>query len=161
MTLTKQQKLDMIYDVELRLAKEELAEQYVKNMNALENSDKPLRTLQEIVHGYDRSKDELSQNLTKEAHVNPANFDNTFEHTEYVQQNIYQQTSEDKELLEQSAIAAKAPLNKSSLDSKSQWEFTGIETLARQAMAKEGFDLQDQFENAQSMSNDNDMGMEM
>ena len=88
MTLTKQQKLDMIYDVELRLAKEELAEQYVKNMNALENSDKPLCTLQEIVHGYDRSKDELSQNLTKEAHVNPANFDNTFEQTEYVQQNI-------------------------------------------------------------------------
>jgi len=157
MTLTKQQKLDMIYDVELRLAKEELAEQYVKNMSALENSDKPLRTLQEIVHGYDRSKDEFSQNLTKEAHVSPANF----EQTEYVQQNIYQQTSEDKELLEQSEIAAKPPFNKSSLDSKSQWEFTGIETLARQAMAKEGFDLQDQFENAQSMSNDNDMGMEM
>ncbi len=126
-------------------------------MNALENSDKPLRTLQEIVHGHDRSKDELSQNLTKEAHVNPANF----EHTEYVQQNIYQQTSEDKELLQQSEIAAKTSFNKSGMDSKSQWEFTGIETLARQAMAKEGFDLQDQFENAQSMSNDNDMGMEM
>ena len=47
------------------------------------------------------------------------------------------------------------------MDSKSQWEFNGIETLARQAMAKEGFDLQDRFENAQSMSNDNDMGMEM
>ena len=109
----------------------------------------------------DRSKDELSQNLTKEAHVNPANFDNTFEHTEYVQQNIYQHTSEDKELLEQLEIATKTPFNKSGMDSKSQWEFNGIETLARQAMAKEGFDLQDQFEDAQSMSNDNDMGMEM
>ena len=161
MTLTKQQKFDMIRDVELRLAKEELAEQYVKNINALENSDKPLRTLQEIVHDYDRSKDVLSQNLTKEAHVNPANFDNTIEHTEYVQQNIYQHTSEDKELLEQLEIATKTPFNKSGMDSKSQWEFNGIETLARQAMAKEGFDLQDQFENAQSMSNDNDMGMEM
>ena len=40
MALTKQQKWDMIYDVELRLAKEELAEQYVKNLNAIENSDK-------------------------------------------------------------------------------------------------------------------------
>ena len=49
MTLTKQQKMDMIFDVELRLAKEELAEQYVKNLKTIENSKKPLRTLGDIV----------------------------------------------------------------------------------------------------------------
>lgn len=48
MTLTKQQKTDMIFDVELRLAKEELAEQYVKNLKTIENSKKPLRTLKNI-----------------------------------------------------------------------------------------------------------------
>ena len=49
MALTKQQKMDMIYDVELRLAKEELAEQYIRNIKAVEDSEKPLRTLKSIV----------------------------------------------------------------------------------------------------------------
>ncbi len=49
MALTKQQKMDMIYDVELRLAKEELAEQYVRNIKAIEDSDKPLRMLKSII----------------------------------------------------------------------------------------------------------------
>jgi len=35
---------------------EELAEQYVKNLNAIENSKKPLRTLQQIVHGRDQDR---------------------------------------------------------------------------------------------------------
>ena len=46
MALTKQQKWDMIHDVELRLAKEELAERHIKNVKAIENSDKPLHTRQ-------------------------------------------------------------------------------------------------------------------
>ncbi|MBV1889114.1 MAG: hypothetical protein KUG67_02600 [Proteobacteria bacterium] len=37
MTLTKQQKLDMIRDVELRIAKEELVERYINNMEVLKS----------------------------------------------------------------------------------------------------------------------------
>ena len=232
MTLTKQQKFDMIRDVELRLAKEELAEQYVKNMSALENSDKPLRTLQELTqkdaqsdlqidtpeqksmiaeimlhyHQRDQWHDlsernyeelkslgknadlesfafnkqkELDQLLTihrremdkveqSENHMQTARgiihgFDSapSPEIMNGRTQETDQLTNEDKELLELSEIAAKAPFNKASMDSKSQWEFTGIETLARQEMAKEQFGLQDLSDNSQNLSNDNDMGMEM
>jgi len=156
MTLTKQQKLDLIYDVELRSAKEKLAEQYVKNMSALENSDKPLRTLQEIVHGPDQGRVEKSQTPpeTERAIFDP-------EILVPVNQNDNALTSAEKELLEQSEIAAKTAFKKSSLDSKSQWEFTGIETLAMHELATEQFDLQEQFENAQSMSANNNVGMEL
>lgn len=133
MALTKQQKFDMIYDVELRLAKEELAEQYLKNLNAIESSKKPLRTLQQIVHGRDQDRAEKSENQFEdeqtvsepEVPTNP-------------KQESYQQTSEDKELLEQSEEAAKTPFKKDGLDSKTQWEFIGLESLAiRESVPKE------------------------
>jgi len=155
MALTKQQKWDMIYDVELRLAKEELAEQYVKNLNTIENSKKPLRTLQEIVHGREQDRAEKSENqLEDEQTITDPEFATN------LKQEPYHQTSEDKELLEQSEIAAKTPFKKDGLDSKTQWEFIGIESLAMRDAAKRDFNIQKDFENAQSMANDHDMGME-
>ncbi len=91
MALTKQQKFDMIYDVELRLAKEELAEQYVKNLNAIESSKKPLRTLQDIIHGRDQDRAEKSENqLEDQQTISEPEFATN------MKQESYHQTSEDK-----------------------------------------------------------------
>lgn len=49
MALSKQQKLDMLHKVELRLAKEELAEQYIQDIAALENSKHPMTTLKNMM----------------------------------------------------------------------------------------------------------------
>jgi len=133
MALTKQQKFDMIRDVELRLAKEELAEQYVKNLNAIENSKKPLRTLQQIVHGRDQDLSEKSENqLEDELTISEPEFATN------MKPESYHQTNEDKELLEQSEAAVKKPFKKSGMDSKTQWEFIGLESLAmRESIPKE------------------------
>lgn len=300
MALTKQQKWDMIYDVELRLAKEELAEQYVKDLDAIENSKKPLRTLKDIAqkdtspvvnieqeniiagkalseyqrdewynlnehhfnelkaislnvdsqelvveqqeelkqllarHGRDRDRIEQSETPLEEEQAILYSYENIPdpELMARLRQKMDHQTSEEKELLEQSEIAAKTPFKKDGLDSKTQWEFIGFESLVmRESIPKEknrsgvteeqmqafreehyggrhdaletlrqhsqenghvteeqlnqftidsvesqlraqdilrgtegrevDFDLQEHFENAQNMSNDQDMGMEL
>ena len=69
-------------------------------------------------------------------------------------------TNEEKELMEQLEEATKTPFNKSGMDSKIQWEFIGFETLSMRDANKRDFNIQKDFENAQSMSNDHDMGME-
>jgi len=228
MALTKQQKMDMIYDVELRLAKEELAEQHVKNMKAVEASEKPLRTLKGILdkdtpptaeleqaamvagqalseyqrdewhdlseryfeelkavnintdahdlvekqqaelkqllarHSHDRGRVEESSIALEEEQAILLSYQNTPDEKAMAQmkQNINHLSSEEKELLEQSEEAAKTPFEKSGLDSKTKWEFIGLETLAMREAAVKDFNIQKDFENAQSMSNDHDMGME-
>ena len=228
MALTKQQKWDMIYDVELRLAKEELAEQYVKNLNAIENSKKPLRTLKDIIqkdappvvdieqekiiagqalseyqrdewhnlneqhfeelkaislnvdsqelvseqqeelkqllarHGRDRDRVEKSENPLEEEQAVLHSYENLPDPELMVRlrQKMSHLTSEEKELMEQSEIAAKTPFKKDGLDSKTQWEFIGFESLVMQGAEKRDFNIQKDFENAQTMSNDHDMGME-
>ncbi len=241
MTLTKQQKLDMIRDVELRLAKEELAEQYLKNVQAIENSDKPLRTLQGIVdkntpsdqenvapkkesviaghelvnlhrqQWHDITKDyyndvsrtnlryhdgfiskdtmlnefqiftfahsmqtsvlakqqakeleqvklsdkplETEQAIISEYDVNP-------DLLQQMKAKLDHQSKEDKELLKQSGIAVKTPFKKDDLDSKTQREFIGLETQTMRDAGKQDINMQEHFENAQTMSADHDMGME-
>ena len=55
-----------------------------------------------------------------------------------MKQESYHQTSEDKELLEQSEEAVKTPFKKSGMDSKTQWEFIGLESLAmRESVPRE------------------------
>ncbi|MGH1377184.1 MAG: hypothetical protein ACRBB3_00010 [Alphaproteobacteria bacterium] len=160
MTLTKQQKLDMIRDVELRIAKEELAEMHIRNMKAIEESDQPLRTLKNIINDqpliaekeqgtiYDNAKSPEPEILAS------------------TKQKTYQPTSEDKELLEQSKIATQTPFVKDGLDSKTQWTFTGLEKISVNKNTKAAekphldFNLQEHFANAKSMFNDRDMGME-
>ena len=48
MTLTKEQKNEMTRELELRLAREELAEAYFENIKKLEASPHPMKTLSEI-----------------------------------------------------------------------------------------------------------------
>lgn len=48
MTLTKEQKNGMMRELELRLAREELAEAYFENIKKLEASPHPMKTLSEI-----------------------------------------------------------------------------------------------------------------
>ncbi|MBT3022063.1 MAG: hypothetical protein KUF77_09845 [Candidatus Thiodiazotropha sp. (ex Lucina aurantia)] len=231
MSLSKQQKFDMIRDVELRIAKEELAEQYLKDVKTIESSDKPLRTLKEIMESketsveqpatpdndvvigealHDHQTGELSdlhvkyvyEHMSLEPDADVQKFDEQylidsrklkvkhdrewhemenssnpseteqailerdykeedmtgFEILKKIRQESGYQTNEEKELLEQSEIAAKTPFEKS-IDSLSQWKSIGRETLAMQG-AEQGVNIQEHFENAQSMSNDNDMGME-
>jgi hypothetical protein len=228
MALTKQQKMDMIYDVELRLAKEELAEQHLRNIKALEDSEKPLRTLKNIIgqdtppvmeiekmhvvagqalseyqrdewqdlserhfeeleaisvnvdardlvekqqtelkqllarHGHDRGRVEQSEIPLEEEQAIVLSYQNTpdAESMARMKQNITHLTSEEKELMEQSEEATKTPFEKSGLDSKSKWEFIGLETLAMREAGNNGSNIQKDFENAQTMSNDHDMGME-
>jgi hypothetical protein len=229
MALTKQQKFDMIYDVELRLAKEELAEQYVKNLNAIENSKKPLRTLKDIAqkdtpvkvdteqenaiagkalsdyqrdewhnlsehhfeelkaislnvdsqelvveqqeelkqllarHGRDRYRVEQSETPLEEEQAVLHAYENLPdpEIMARLRQKMSHLTSEEKELMEQSEEAVKTPFKKDGLDSKTQWEFIGFESLTMKNAEKRDFNIQKDFENAQSMSNDHDMGMEL
>ena len=228
MALTKQQKMDMIYDVELRLAKEELAEQYVKNLHAIENSKKPLRTLKDIVqkdtpvkvdteqekaiagqalsdyqrdewhnlsehhfeelkainlnvdsqklvseqqeelkqllarHGRDRDRVEKSETPLEEEQAVLHAYENLPdpELMARLRQKMGHLTSEEKELMVQSEEAVKTPYRKDGLDSKTQWEFIGFESLVMRDAEKRDFNIQKDFENAQAMSNDHDMGME-
>lgn len=164
MSLSKQQKFDMIRDVELRLAKEELAEQYLKDVQAIENSDKPLRTLKELMKGNEHTAPEtdISDSIAtaEMPYEHQADDLPDFEIIRKQQQEAGYQTSEEKELLEQSEIAVKTPYKKPGMDSLSEWQFIGFETLVMQDADKRDINIQEHFENAQSMSNDNDMGME-
>ena len=227
MALTKQQKMDMIYDVELRLAKEELAEQHLRNIKEIEDSEKPLRALKSIIgqdmppavevetihvvagqalseyqrdewhdlserhfeelkaisvnidahdlvekqqaelkqllarHGHDRGRVEHSETPLEEEQAILLSYQNTPnpESMARMKQDI-NLTSEEKELMEQSEEATKTPFEKSGLDSKTKWEFIGLETLAMREAGNKGFNIQKDFENAKAMSNDHDMGME-
>lgn len=235
MALTKQQKLDMIYDLELRLAKEELVEQHVKNMTAIESSEKPMQTAKNIIGGnppplievdmptkenalaghalHQHHRDQwhdLSERQFEELKSLPPNvaieafadkkqgdletllkqqrqdidrvekseqpleteqailhsYDNALdpEIMANMKQKFYRQSSEGKELLEQSEIATKTPFKKDGLDSKTQWEFSGLETQAMRKNVTEeqqvDFNLQEHFDNAQSMFNDHGIDME-
>ncbi len=231
MALTKQQKMDMIYDVELRLAKEELAEQYMRDIKTIENSKKPMRTLKGMIekdmpfgtaiekpeqsnivagqtlHQYQRDEwhnlneqhfkelkslnlnadlqkftaqkqEELEQLLARherdrdrvEKSDNPLEEEQAIVHSyenlpdpeimARLRQKMSHLTSEEKELMEQSEIAAKTPFSKLGLDSKTEWEFIGLETLAMRNAENKHLNIKEHFENAKSMSNDNDMGME-
>ncbi len=228
MALTKQQKMDMIRDVELRLAKEELAEQYVKNLDAIENSKKPLRTLQGIVqkeaspvvdiekeqiiagqalsdyqrdewhnlsehhfeelkaislnvdsqklvseqqeelgqllarHGRDRDRVEQSETPLEEEQAVLHAYENLPdpELLAGLRQKMSHLTSEEKELMEQSEEAVKTPSEKPGLDSKTQWQFIGFESLVRENAGKRDLNIQKDFENAQAMSNDHGTSME-
>ena len=161
MTLTKQQKLDMIRDVELRIAKEELAEMHVRNMKAIEDSDQPLRTLKSIINNPPLiTEKEQSVSYSDDKSLK-------YEALVDMKHNNHKPTNEDKELLEQSEIAANTPFKKDSLDSKTQWEFTGLETFSvREHITKTendphlDFNLQEHFDNAKSMFSDHDIGME-
>lgn len=208
MTLTKQQKFDMIYDLELRLAKEELVEQHVKNMAAIDTSKKPMQTAKDIMrrnppssnkvdmkekenaiaghalHKHQRDQwHNLSEQQFKELKSLPQNSDiesfadkkqselesllkhqrqdierlEKSEHPLKTEQDILysydaldpkimanmkqkfdHQSIEEKELLEQSEIATRTPFKKDGLDSKTQWEFSGLETQAmRESVSKE------------------------
>ncbi len=64
------------------------------------------------------------------------------------------------QLLEKSKAAANTPIKKSGLDSLSQWEFEGLEILAMRNTAINGFNIQKDFEDAQVMSQNDDLGME-
>ena len=160
MTLTKQQKLDMIRDVELRIAKEELAEMHIRNMKAIEDSDQPLRTLKSIINDQP-----LITEKEQSAIYNNAKSPEP-ETLASPKQKTYQPTNEDKELLEQSKTATQTPFVKDGLDSKTQWTFTGLEAISvneNTKAAKEqhlDFNLQEHFDNAKSMLVDHDMGME-
>ena len=228
MTLSKQQKWDMIHDVELRLAKEELVERHIKNMKAIENSEKPLRTLKDIVqkdtppvvdiekekyvagqalrdyqrdewhnlnerhfeelkainlnadsqefvagqqeelkqllwrHGCDRDRVEKSETPLEDEHAILYSYENSVdpELMARLRQKMSHLTAEEKELMEQSEEAVKTPFKKDGLDSKTQWEFIGFESLVRQNVGKRDLNIQKDFENAQAISNDHDMGME-
>lgn len=152
MSLSKQQKLDMIRDVELRLAKEELAERYLKHINQLENSDKPLRTLLEIIEGEQQpAKDIETPNIQEE--ISP------FEIMERLQHESGLQSAEELALLEKWEEAAKTPHRKPGMDSLSQWEHVGIENQAMREGVSNDIDIQEHYENVQSMANDKDMGL--
>lgn len=152
MSLSKQQKLDMIRDVELRLATEELAERYLKHINQLENSDKPLRTLLEIMEGEQQQTHDIeTPNIQEE--VSP------FEIMERLQREAGLQSAEDLEIMEQWKEAAKTPHRKPDMDSLSQWEHIGIENQAMREGVSNDVDIQEHCENVQSMANDNDMGL--
>jgi hypothetical protein len=152
MSLSKQQKLDMIRDVELRLAKEELAERYLKHINQIENSDKPLRTLMEIIEGKQQPETEIKAPHIQ-AEVSP------FEVMEKLQQKSGLQSAEELALLERFGEAAKAPFRKPAMDSLSQWEHIGLENLVMREHVSNDIDIQEHYENAQSMSNENDLGV--
>ena len=163
MTLSKQQKFDMIRDVELRLAKEELAEQYLKDVQAIESSDKPLRTLRELMLGDEHTTPETdisdSVGIVEIPYEHQADDFPDFEIMKSLQREAGYQTSEEKELLEQSEEAVKTSSEKP-MDSLSKWQFIGFETLAMQDAENRNINIQEHFENARAMSNDNDMGME-
>lgn len=239
MTLTKQQKRDMIYDLELRLAKEELVEQHIKNMTAIEKSAKPMQTAKNIIrensqlpisnkelpiaghalHQYqqdqwhdlserqfealkslpptadlgifaDKKQSELEALLKHQRQdiervknsPHPLETEQAILHSHdnildpeimaQLKQKFDRQSVAEKGLLEQSEIATKIPFKKDGLDSKTQWEFIGLETLARRdntpketgkhnvTEEQTDLNLQEHFSNAQSMSNDHGMGME-
>lgn len=229
MALTKQQKMDMIYDVELRLAKEELAEQHLRNIKAIEDSEKPLRTLKNIMghdtppvvevekmhvvagqalsehqrdewhdlserhfeelkaisvnvdahdlvekqqaelkqllthHSHDRGRVEQSETPLEEEQAILMSYQNTPDQksmAQMKQQDANHLSSEERELMEQSEEATKTPFEKSGLDSKTKWEFIGLQTLAMREAGNRGSNIQKDFENAKGMSNDHDMGME-
>ena len=160
MTLTKQQKLDMIRDVELRIAKEELVEMHVINMKAIENSDQPLRTLKGIINDQPLIAEEERGDIhNNDMPLKPEILAST-------KQKPYQPTNEEKELLEQSKTATQTPFIKDGLDSKTQWTFTGLETISVNENTKAAekphldFNLQEHFDNAKSMFSNHDMGME-
>ncbi len=161
MTLTKQQKLDMIRDVELRIAKEELAEMHIKNMKAIEDSDQPLRTLKNIVNDQPSIAEQEQGAIYDNAKSpNP-------EILAATKQKTYQPTNEEKKLLEQSKTATQTPFVKDGLDSKTQWTFTGLEKISVNENTPKtekdqhfDFNLQEHFDNAKSMFNDRNMGME-
>ena len=162
MSLSKQQKLDMIRDVELRLAKEELAERYLKHINQIKNSDKPLRTLMEIIEGKQQSETEIKAPHIQEE-VSP------FEIMDKIQKKSGLQSAEDLALLEKFGEvwrslekfgeAAKAPFRKPAMDSLSQWEFIGLENLAMREAASNDITIQEHYENAHAMANGNDLGV--
>jgi len=182
MTLTKQQKMDMIYDVELRLAKEELAERYVKNLNEIENSNKPLRTLQEIVE-----KDApLVTEIVRAEHAGQALSDVQRDewhdlnerHFEELNSLGYNANLEEFSLRKQeelNQLLARHGKDRDTVeksDNPLETERTILErykntpeyntgekqeTLAKRDATEMDFDIQKHFENAQSMSNDNDM----
>ena len=161
MTLTKQQKLDMIRDVELRIAKEELAEMYVKNMKAIENSDQPLRTLKGIINDQPLIAEEERGDIHNDDMPLKPEIMADMKHKNY------QPTNEEKELLEQSKTATQTPFVKDGLDSKTQWTFTGLETISINENTPKtekdqhfDFNLQEHFDNAKSMFSNHDMGME-
>lgn len=232
MALTKEQKFNMIRDVELRLAKEELAERHIKNMEAIENSDTPLRTLREIVDKNvppvqevaiakkesvvagqalrARQRDEwhslneqhfeelksLSPNSDLKAFAaqKQAELENllarhgrdidrveksdtplederailySYKHlpnqeimAQQLKQETFSLTDEDKELFEQSEEAVNTPFRKDGLDSLTEWEFYGLEILAMHDAAKNNINVQEQFENARSMSTAHNTDME-
>ncbi len=228
MALTKQQKMDMIYDVELRLAKEELAEQHVKNMKAIEASEKPLRTLKGILdkdtspvaelehatmfagqalseyqrdewhdlserhfeelkaisvnidahdlvekqqaelkqllarHGHDRGRVEQSVNPFEEEQAILLSYQNMPDQktmAQMEQQDVNHLNSEERELMEQSEEAAKTPFEKSGLDSKTKWEFIGLETLAMREASNRDSNIQEHYENALVMYNEKGLGV--
>lgn len=152
MSLSKQQKLDMIRDVELRLAKEELAERYLKHINQIECSDKPLRTLMEIIEGKQQAETEIEAPHIQEE-VSP------FEVMDKLQQKSGLQSAEELALLERFGEAAKEPFRKPAMDSLSQWEFIGLEHLAMRERVSNDTNIQEHYENAQAMANENDLGM--
>ncbi len=129
MTLTKQQKLDMIRDVELSIAKEELAEAHIKNMAELEKSDHPMRTLKDIITKTAPAIQEISI-AEKESVTNQKGNAIALEVTQDIKPQTHSLTAKEAETLEQSEIATKTPSTKEGLDSKSQWRFTGLESVA-------------------------------
>lgn len=152
MSLSKQQKLDMIHDVELRLAKEELAERYLRHINQLEHSDKPLRTLLEIMEGEQQQTHDIETPYIREEI-------SSFEVMEKLQRESGLQSAEDLALMEQWKEAAKTPHRKHGMDSLTQWEHIGIENQAMREGLSNDIDIQEHYENAQSMANDNDIGL--
>lgn len=161
MTLTKQQKLDMIRDVELRIAKEELAEMRVRNMKAIENSAQPMRTLKGIINNPSLKEE------NEKAIINSDKNSLKPETLASMKQKIHQPTNEEKELLEQSEIATNTPFKKDGLDSKTQWEFTGLENISARDNSTKieeephlDFNLQEHFDNAKSMFSGHDIGIE-
>ena len=172
MTLTKQQKLDMIRDVELRIAKEELAEMHIRNMKAIEDSDQPLRTLKGLIEKVSPPIQEVAipeKESVVEKAVLHQHHDNVLapKIMTNMKQKIDPQSAEAQELLDQSEIAANTPFKKEGLDSKTQWEFTGLENISvcdnTTKIEEEphlDFNLQEHFDNAKSMFSDHDIGME-
>ncbi len=106
----------------------------------IEQSDNPFETERAILLSYQNTPD-------------PETMDR-------MRQNVNHLTSEEKELLKQSEEAVRTSSSKAGLDSLNQWKFIGMETLATQRAAKRDFNIQKDFENANAMSNDHDMGME-
>ena len=142
---------DMRRDVELRLAKEDLAERYLKHINQLENSDKPLRTLLEIMEGEQQPHDIETRYIREE--ISP------FEVMEKLQQESSLRSAEELALMEQWEEAAKITHRKPGMDSLTQWEHIGIEHQAMREGLSNDINFQEHYENVQSMGNDNDMGL--